>query len=264
VTPLGDMRDERRPLVFISDLHLNEAMPRTCAVFEAFLTRMARRAGALFILGDLFEYWIGDAMLDTPFPARVAEALHALAGSGTKLFIMHGNRDFLLGPRFMAASGATWLPDPFVVEAFGERVVLAHGDALCTADLGYQYFRRFARQPLAQRFFLGWPLAWRLRLAQGMRARSHAGARVPWPSLPPRYDVTDEAVAKLLRGTRSGILLHGHTHRPAQHRHDSYTRWVLPDWDVDAAAAQARGGYLQLDSQGLRFCALDAACAALR
>ncbi|KMY86704.1 UDP-2,3-diacylglucosamine diphosphatase [Candidatus Paraburkholderia calva] len=243
-----------RPLFFISDLHLSEAIPRTVAAFEHFIEVTANEADSVFILGDLFEFWIGDDILDASvaderaaFARRMAQRMHTLSERGIGLYVMHGNRDFLLGKRFMKAAGAMFLPDPYVMTAFGTRIVLAHGDALCTADPGYQRFRHFARNRVAQRLFLALPLRTRLNIGQRMRSNSE-GARVQGMSA--KYDVTREAVAALFAESRTYTMLHGHTHRPAMHRESDGTRWVLPDWELDIDAPH--GGYLRLDEADIR------------
>jgi len=247
-----DRRRVARPYFFLSDLHLSEAIPHTVAAFEHFVRSTAEQADSVFILGDLFEYWIGDDMLADPFIARIAALLHTLTERGIALYIMHGNRDFLLGRRFMQAAGAVWLPDPFVITAFGTRIALAHGDALCTDDRGYMRFRRVARCRAAQWLFLAWPFRWRAALARRMRAASEEGRARP---VSPKYDVTREGVAALFRQTGTHVIIHGHTHRPARHREPDGTRWVLPDWDLDHG--EPRGGYLCADADGLRALPLD-------
>jgi UDP-2,3-diacylglucosamine hydrolase len=242
-----------RPMLFVSDLHLSEAIPRTVAAFEHFVRRTADSADSVFILGDLFEYWIGDDMLAAdPFSARMAALLHTLTERGIALYVMHGNRDFLLGKRFMKAAGAIWLPDPFVMTAFGSRIVLAHGDALCTADRGYQRFRRLARSRAAQLLFLVWPFKWRRALAERMRSASEEGRVRP---VSPLYDVTREGVEALFKSSRTTTMIHGHTHKPAHHQEAGGTRWVLPDWDLDHG--KRRGGYLRIDAEGIRALPLD-------
>jgi UDP-2,3-diacylglucosamine hydrolase len=241
-----------RPFFFISDLHLSEAIPQTVAAFEHFIRATAEEADSVFILGDLFEYWVGDDMLAEPFVARMAALLHTLSERGIALYLMHGNRDFLLGKRFMKAAGAIWLPDPFVITAFGTRVALAHGDRLCSADRGYQMFRHFARNRFAQMLFLAWPFRWRQKLAENMRSKSEYGRLRP---VSIKYDVTPKAVAALFKASKAATIIHGHTHRPARHREPGGTRWVLPDWDLDHGTR--RGGYLRIDADGIRALPLD-------
>lgn len=245
-----------RPFLFISDLHLSDAIPRTVAAFEHFVKVTADQADSVFILGDLFEYWIGDDMLGDPFVARMVALLHSLSERGIALYVMHGNRDFLLGRRFMKAAGAILLPDPIAITAFGTRIALAHGDALCTDDRGYQLFRRVARNRVAQIFFLAWPFAWRRALAERMRRTSEAGREANHGApMPPRYDVTAKGVAALFKRSHAKTIVHGHTHRPAQHQEPGGTRWVLPDWELDHG--KPRGGYLRVDAEGFRMLPLD-------
>jgi UDP-2,3-diacylglucosamine hydrolase len=246
--------DARRPLFFISDLHLSEAIPKTVAAFEHFIEVTANDADSLFILGDLFEFWVGDDVLDASvdnararFARRMAALLHTLGERGIALYVMHGNRDFLLGQRFMKAAGALPLPDPFVITAFGKRTVLAHGDALCTADPAYQRFRRFARNAFAQRVFLSLSLKTRLGIAERMRSTSEDGRTRPASA---KYDVTSEAVGKLFTGSGTPTMIHGHTHLPARHEDGDRVRWVLPDWELDHG--EARGGYLRINESGIR------------
>ncbi|WP_277188288.1 UDP-2,3-diacylglucosamine diphosphatase [Caballeronia sp. BR00000012568055] len=243
-----------RPLFFLADLHLSDAIPKTVAAFEHFIRVTAGEADAVYILGDLFEFWIGDDVLEASvsgeraeFARRMTKLLRTLPDRGIKLFVMQGNRDFLLGSRFMTEVGATALPDPFVMNAFGKRIVLAHGDALCTADPAYQRFRRFARNRIAQKVFLALPLQTRLGIGQKMRMKSHDARST---GVSPKYDVTKQAVSALFVRSRTDTMIHGHTHRPAMHREVEGTRWVLPDWELDIDPP--RGGYLRLDAEGLR------------
>jgi UDP-2,3-diacylglucosamine hydrolase len=136
--------------------------------------------------------------------------------------------------------------------AFGQRIVLAHGDAQCTADRGYQVFRRFARNRVAQALFLVWPFRWRRALAERMRSNSEAGRMRPVSAI---YDVTREGVAALFKKSRASVIIHGHTHRPARHLEPGGIRWVLPDWDLDHGPR--RGGYLRVDAEGIHAMPLD-------
>lgn len=228
--------------VFISDLHLNAAQPATRAAFDRFLHEIAPQFAELVILGDLFEYWAGDDDHDA-VGREVAAALRALAERGQRVFLMHGNRDLLLGREFCAAAGATLLADPSVATIGTEAVLLAHGDAWCTQDLDYMRFRAQARHPAVQAQFLAQPLAARRALLGQARAASEAGKAMKSLEI---MDVTPDEIEAALR--RAGVmrLIHGHTHRPATHRFvldgAPAERWVLPDWDLDARPA--RGGYL--------------------
>jgi UDP-2,3-diacylglucosamine hydrolase len=226
--------------LFISDLHLDEARPEANEQFIEFLETKARAAQALYILGDFFEYWIGDDDLDAPFNAVMAALLQQLTAAGVALYLMHGNRDFLVGERFCAATGAELLPDPSVREIGGVRTLLVHGDTLCTDDLDYQNWRRVARSPEWQREFLAKPRAERRGVIHGLREKSKAVIQAKPAEI---MDVNDQAVAQAMQ--RHGVtrLVHGHTHRPGRHALTldgrPAERWVLPDW-------YGRGGYLEI------------------
>ena len=216
--------------LFVSDLHLDASHPAAIAQFLAFLETEAVRSDGLYILGDLFESWIGDDD-DEAARRRVCEALTALTRRGIACRIQHGNRDFLLGKRFSERTGCEVLPDPSLLEAGGRRIVLSHGDTLCTDDVAYQRFRRLARSRTLQRAWLALPLRARRGLAAWGRRRSRAQVqRLPEAIM----DVTPAAVADLLRTQDADILIHGHTHRPGEHRIvvDGRTRLrlVLGDW----------------------------------
>jgi len=225
-----------RETLFISDLHLSEQRPGTTAALLGLLGGRAREAAALYVLGDLFDAWIGDDDLGEPMHTQVAGALRALSGQGVPVFVMHGNRDFLLGERFAQAAGATLLADPTVVELAGGRTLLAHGDTLCTDDRDYAAFRAQVRDAAWQRTFLARPLAQRRAEAARLRAASEAGKRLKAAQI---MDVTPRAVEDLLRAHGCRRLIHGHTHRPGRQAHEvdgaACERWVLPDWDDSAA-----------------------------
>ena len=216
--------------LLISDLHLDPREPAVVGQFLDFLAGKARGAEALYILGDLFEVWIGD---DDPEPVarEVIGALRALTDAGVPCRIMHGNRDFLLGRRFCAESGATLVADGTVVELHGERVLLMHGDLLCTDDTSYQRLRRIVRNPVVQWVFRHLPLGRRRELADRMRAgsRMHTGSAAP-----EIMDVNAAAVAEAIRAAGVRTLVHGHTHRPAVHALEvngaPARRIVLGDW----------------------------------
>ncbi len=235
-----------RPLLFISDLHLDDASPDTLAMFERFCRGPARRAGALYILGDLFEAWAGDDVLDQS-ARRVAKALRQLTSTGTATYMLHGNRDFLLGAGFAEACSMTLLPDPSTLTVGDRRVVLCHGDALCTQDHAYQAIRRALRDPVCQTALLAKPRAQRKALARQARETSRAtNANKPEGIM----DVDPNAVEAMLDAEDAAAMIHGHTHRPAIHcwRHPlgARQRVVLGAWGETARYAEACGGRIRL------------------
>ena len=233
--------------LFISDLHLSEERPAANERFIGFLEGKAREAEALYILGDFFEYWIGDDDLEAPFNAVIAGLLRGLTRHGVPLHVMHGNRDFLLGQDFCRATGAQLLPDPSVIEIEGESTLLAHGDTLCTDDHDYQAWRRVARSQEWQREFLAKPRAERRRMILGLREKSRAVVQAKPADI---MDVNDGAVVEALRAHGVRRLVHGHTHRAGRHEHAvdgrRCERWVLPDW-------YGRGGYLEIAARQARL-----------
>ncbi|HXJ09981.1 MAG TPA: UDP-2,3-diacylglucosamine diphosphatase [Burkholderiales bacterium] len=226
--------------LFISDLHLAESRPAANEAFFAFIEGKARSAESLYILGDLFEYWVGDDDLADPFNGVVAGFLRELSRSGVKLGVMQGNRDFLYGPAFGNATGAALLPDPLVLELGGRRALLMHGDTLCTRDTDYQEWRRKVHSEAFQRDFLAKPLAARRELAADAREKSAVAKGAKAMEI---MDVDAEAVREALRRHGATLLIHGHTHRPGRHELEvdgrRCERWVLPDW-------YGAGGYLEL------------------
>jgi UDP-2,3-diacylglucosamine hydrolase len=243
--------------LFVSDLHLQAGMPRTTQAFLAFLKQQAPRAERLFLLGDIFEYWAGDDDLGSPWLQPIIAALHGVSASGTALFWIAGNRDFLAGERFAAATGATLLPDPYVTTLAGRKLVLAHGDAQCTGDQPYMAFRAQVRQPEWQAQFLARPLAERKALIEAMREQSRAAQRGKDYQL---TDVDPGAIEALLRDSGAESMIHGHTHRPGRHEFAvdglKRLRCVLPDWDCDQAPM--RGGWIELGRDGaLRMVGLE-------
>ncbi|MGH8311128.1 MAG: UDP-2,3-diacylglucosamine diphosphatase, partial [Steroidobacteraceae bacterium] len=201
--------------LFISDLHLAGERPATNEQFFRFLSGEAARSQALYVLGDLFEYWIGDDELDDPggdpLAKQVAQALRRLSDSGVVVSVMHGNRDFLLGERFCNESGCRLLEDPTVLHLYGERVLTMHGDALCTDDRSYQKLRAMVRDPQWQRMFLALSTDQRRTLADEARAGSKAHIEQASMDI---MDVNPGAVADAMRAAQVRLLLHGHTHRP--------------------------------------------------
>jgi UDP-2,3-diacylglucosamine hydrolase len=232
--------------LFVSDLHLDAASPEIARQFHALLESEARSAEALYILGDLFEAWLGD---DDPDPAARAtvRALRALTDSGVPVFVMHGNRDFLIGERFCHETGATLLPDGTAIELYGERAVLMHGDALCTDDASYQRLRRIVRNPVVRGLFRIMPLNQRRALAARMRAGSRAHVDVTAPEI---MDVNAEAVALAFREAGVRTMIHGHTHRPAVHPLEidgaPAKRIVLGDWYTQGSVLEVSAGGFEL------------------
>lgn len=222
--------------LFISDLHLDETRPRLVEAFEDFLATQAGGAQALYILGDLFESYIGDDD-DAPLNARVARATRKLRDAGVTVYFMHGNRDFLLGRDYAERAGMTLLDDPSVIELSGERVLLAHGDTLCTDDVEYLKFRALARDPAWQRAFLAKPLGERRAFAAQARGESRKHTASAKPEI---MDVNQSAVEAAMRAHGVRRLIHGHTHRPATHHFDvdasPAERIVLGDWYEQASA----------------------------
>jgi UDP-2,3-diacylglucosamine hydrolase len=230
-------------ILLISDLHLQEERPDITRAFLDFLAGRARSAEALYILGDFFEAWIGDDAM-TPYQVSICAALRELSDRGTKIYVMHGNRDFLLGKTFCKAAGATLLPDPSVVRFNEQSVLLMHGDSLCTRDEGYMRMRRVLRNPLTLFVLRHLPLATRQKLARKLRSESRAQTRMKATDI---VDVTVEQVPLLMQAHGVHTLVHGHTHRPAVHRLQvgelAARRIVLGDWDRE-------GWALQVDEQG--------------
>jgi UDP-2,3-diacylglucosamine hydrolase len=199
--------------LFVSDLHLDAASPAAIDAFIGLLESTAGRSAALYVLGDLFESWIGDDD-DDPARQRVCAALARHAASGVPVFVLHGNRDFLLGAGFEARSGCRVLPDPVVAEVDGERLLLTHGDLLCTDDVSYQALRTMTRDPAFQQRLLALSLEQRQLLASTARAGSRAHTSAVRPAI---MDVNAATVARVFEAADVRTMIHGHTHRPAVH-----------------------------------------------
>lgn len=216
--------------LFISDLHIDASRPAITEQFLSFLATEAKNAEVLYILGDLFESWVGDDAADSAQTAAIA-GLRALTAQGVACFVMHGNRDFLLAGQFCRMSGAELLTDPLIVTLYGERVLVMHGDALCTDDHAYQRLRATVRNADWQRQFLALPIASRRALAGAARVGSQAHTAAMEYAI---TDVNADSVALAMRAAGTVTLLHGHTHRPAIHAFEvdgrACTRIVLGDW----------------------------------
>jgi UDP-2,3-diacylglucosamine hydrolase len=231
---------------FVADLHLTDERPVATGRFFRFLQEEATGSDALYILGDLFESWVGDDH-DEQVAHDTAQQLRVLVDAGTPVFFMHGNRDFMLASRYAARSGMTLVAEPIRVDLYGTPTLLMHGDTLCTDDTAYQSFRRRARHPLTLALLRRLPYSLRQRLARQARAGSESAKAGKAAAI---MDVNTDEVVRVLREHQVGRLIHGHTHRPAKHVHAvdgrDCERWVLPDW-------YARWGYVMCDAAG---CAL--------
>ena len=221
--------------LFISDIHLNGAQPAITAQFVDFLRGAARQAEHLYILGDLFEFWIGD---DDPDPtyALIQDELRALTLSGVPCSVMHGNRDFLLGKRFCARTGCHLIDDGTVIQLYGQRVLITHGDVLCTDDHAYQRLRRTVRNPVVQWLFNCLSLPRREKIATRIRSGSRMHTQTSAPTI---MDVNQSAVADAFAQHHLQLMIHGHTHRPAIHQyptdHGDNIRIVLGDWHAQGS-----------------------------
>ncbi len=237
-------------ILLISDLHLEEQRPDISRAFLRLLENRARNAEALYILGDFFEVWVGDDGM-TPFQREIAQALKAVSLAGTRIYLMHGNRDFMIGKAFCREAGCTLLADPHVAQFNGERVLLMHGDSLCTRDEGYMRLRRWLRNPVSLFILHHLPLTKRQQLAQKLRSSSKEETRMKSSDI---VDVTTDEVVSIMQRHKVRTLIHGHTHRPATHALEidgqPARRIVLGDWD-------RQGWALQIDESGFHQAAFD-------
>ncbi|MDJ0760393.1 MAG: UDP-2,3-diacylglucosamine diphosphatase [Woeseiaceae bacterium] len=233
--------------LFISDLHLEAERPEIGAQFIEFMNSEATSAEALYILGDLFESWVGDDDPNSHY-ADMKRAIRGLSDSGVPVYFMHGNRDFMIGQKFAEDTGVTLLDDPCPVELYGQSVLLAHGDAYCTDDVEYQQTRAVIRNPEWQQMMLKKPLEERLAIARAVRAESQARNAQLAEAI---MDVNPAAIIDAIRTAGVDILLHGHTHRPAVHDVDlgdrGAKRIVLGDW-------YEQGSVVRWDENGFELC----------
>lgn len=237
--------------LFIADLHLDETRPAIVDLFVDFLRNEARTADTLYILGDLFESWVGDDD-DSAFARRIAEELHALSTSGVPIHFIAGNRDFLLGEDYARRCGMQLMADATVLELYGKPTVLLHGDVLCTDDRDYQAFRNQVRAAPWQRQFLAMPLAERRAFARKARDASRQHTTHAKDEI---MDVNQDAVHEMLRARGVHTMIHGHTHRPATHRfrHDDNAaeRIVLGDWYHHGSVLRLAADHCSLDEMSL-------------
>lgn len=235
--------------LFISDLHLSAERPSLIALFEQFLSQRARQAETLYILGDLFEFWIGDDAIP-PGLEGVMSGLRTLTQGGVPVYVMHGNRDFTLGQGFEQMTGCRIIDDPTVIDLYGTTTLLMHGDTLCTDDIEYQQYRRQIRDPQRLRQLLALPISERLALAQQLRQASYEKSRLKSEVI---MDVNQDAVALAMQAHHTPQLIHGHTHRPAIHEFElagrPVKRIVLGDW-------YEQGSVLECDKSKCRLLTL--------
>jgi UDP-2,3-diacylglucosamine hydrolase len=242
-----------KPTLFVSDLHLSPARPATLKAFEGFCAGSAREAAALYVLGDLFDSWIGDDQVRERLPGAAARALAGVAAAGVAVHVMPGNRDLLLGAHFAADAGGSLMGDEVVADIAGTPTLLLHGDTLCTGDIAYQDFRIWSHDPQRQRRFLALPYLVRKAVVAYVRHRSRRAKAQKTEVI---MDVDPATVEAAFARYGVARIIHGHTHRPARHEtiHEGRRceRWVLPDW-------YDTGGCLVVDGNGARFAAIPAA-----
>lgn len=212
---------------FISDLHLHVAYQQTSKLFLDFLQNKGQHADAVYILGDFFALWLGDDVEIPKYP-QIIHALRNLTTNNIPVYFMHGNRDFLISNKFAEATGCTILPDPYVIELYGQKVLLTHGDQLCTLDYGYQIFRRFVQNSFTKALFLRLPRTLRIKLGLWVKAKANRATARKSPAL---YDVYLPTVNAWLKKYAVPRIIHGHTHQPVF----SDSRVVLGDWTASSA-----------------------------
>lgn len=216
---------------FIADLHLSEHEPHITDLFLQFFAEKAPLAEAVYILGDLFDFWIGDDE-QSELISAVKNAIRTITQNGVPCYFICGNRDFLLGKRFAHECGMTLLPDYHLLDLYGKKTLLCHGDTLCIDDLKYQQFRRKVHQKWRQRLFLCLPLKWRVAIAEKIRVKSKVDKKAKSAAM---MDVNADFTANIVADFGAEVLIHGHTHRQAVHSGHFFTRIVLGDWNQTAS-----------------------------
>lgn len=234
------------PIYFIADLHLSESHPQLTALFQKFIQEKAVHAQAIYILGDLFDFWIGDDE-NSPLVQTIKQTIRDLTERGIACYFIHGNRDFLIGKTFARDTGMTLLPEYAVIDLFGTPTLLCHGDTLCIDDHSYQKFRRTVHQKWLQHLFLLLPLTLRLNIATKIRKQSKQDKQHKTADI---MDVNPVFTHETVQRFHTPLLIHGHTHRENIHRNAGYTRIVLGDWRDNYASI------LEVDAEGYRFIAL--------
>jgi UDP-2,3-diacylglucosamine hydrolase len=237
--------ESARPTLFLSDLHLSPDRPAALRAFHAFASGPARDAAAVYMLGDIFDWWVGDDQMRIPFARDVVASMRGISAAGVALYIGQGNRDFLIGERLAKAADATLLPDFVLLDLYGVRTLLCHGDQLCTDDVEYQAYRARMRDPQVQARLLSLPYFVRRLIAAWLRSKSRNTKALKPESI---MDVAIPTVEQTFRDHGAVRMIHGHTHRPARHEHqvDGTTRerLVLADWEAD-------GRYLEASETGI-------------
>lgn len=236
-------------VLLVSDIHLSVDAPLRTELFLQFINQHVDNIKSLYILGDLFEYWVGDDDINNAFHERIVLALRHVVERGVKLFVMVGNRDFLLGSKFAQLSGAVLLDDPTLMSVAEKKILLMHGDAQCTNDIQYRIFRAIVRNFFIQKIFLYFPLKWRQNWAQKLRAQSQKRNQMKTSEM---MDVNLMTMRKIFETFDVEAIIHGHTHRPARHvlevNGKTCVRFVLPDWEVEEQTK--RGGGILIDAKG--------------
>lgn len=234
--------------LFISDLHMDSDHPEIQRQFFDFLQQDAKGSDALYILGDLFEVWLGDDD-DNSDHLKTIEALRTLSQSGTPIYIQHGNRDFLIGKDFEKNAGCTLLPDPYLLDLYGEHILIMHGDLLCTDDVEYQALRQQVRDPQWQKEILQLPLGARKQFAKDLRAQSQLKTQAKPENI---MDVSQDTVEQYMKEYDVKILVHGHTHRPGKHQWNNnnaqFQRIVLGDWYSQGSVLRCHAQQYDLES----------------
>lgn len=236
-------------VLLVSDIHLSVDTPLRTELFLQFINQYVDNIKSLYILGDLFECWVGDDDMNNAFHERIVLALRHVVERGVKLFVMVGNRDFLLGSKFAKLSGAVLLNDPTLITVAEKKILLMHGDAQCTNDIQYRTFRAIVRNIFIQKIFLLFPLKWRQSWAQKLREQSQKRNKMKTSEM---MDVNLMTICKIFETSDVKIIIHGHTHRPARHvlevNGKACVRFVLPDWEVEEKIK--RGGGIMINEQG--------------
>ena len=239
------MVGQTKPTLFLSDLHLSPDRPAALRAFHAFAAGPGRDADAVYMLGDIFDWWVGDDQMRIPFVAEVVKSMRSISDAGVALYVGQGNRDFLIGERLARAAGATLLPEFVLLDLHGVRTLLCHGDQLCTDDVEYQAYRSRMRDPQVQARLLRLPYFVRRLIAAWLRRRSSDTKALKPESI---MDVAIPTVEQTFRDHGALRMIHGHTHRPAVHAHDvdgtRRERIVLADWEAD-------GRYLEATERGV-------------